>query len=224
MRNNTLICFNLKLKYVVFSLFLCSLTDAKAQFFQGVGLTLGGNMSNQRWQIDTIDYNKNQKFKFGFNGSLFVEYINHEYIRMITEVQYFQEGSKSKLTGDKIKTDYACFNNFLKLRQELYDVTPYFLMGPKFKYIVGQSGFAGFRPMHFSMYAGIGMEFLYKRPWIFFVEAGYDHDINRALKQEFVAITNKTISLRVGLKYQIKKKAKGCRTGGFRPDFPKSSD
>ncbi len=78
--------------------------------------------------------------------------------------------------------------------------------------------------MHFSMYAGIGMEFLYKRPWIFFVEAGYDHDINRALKQEFIAITNKTICLRVGLKYQIEKKAKGCRTGGFRPDFPKSSD
>jgi hypothetical protein len=78
--------------------------------------------------------------------------------------------------------------------------------------------------MHFSMYAGIGMEFLYKKPWIFIAELGYDHDINRALKQEFIAITNKTICLRLGIKYQIKKKAKGCRTGGFRPDFPKSSD
>ena len=198
--------------------------NSMAQFFQGVGLTLGANLSNQRWQIDTLDYNKNQKFKFGFSGSLFVEYINHEYVRMITEVQYFQEGSKSKITGNTIKTDYACFNNFLKLRQELYDVTPYFLIGPKFKYIVAQGGFAGFRAMHFSMYAGVGMEFLYKRPWIFLAEVGYDHDINRALKQEFVAITNKTIGLRVGVKYQIEKKVKGCKTGGFRPDFPKSSD
>jgi hypothetical protein len=216
--------FYFRLNLIAFFYIILFLNEGKAQFFQGVGLTLGANMSNQRWQIDTLEYNKNQKFKFGFNGSLFVEYINHEYVRMITEIQYFQEGSKSKLTGNTIKTDYACFNNFLKLRQELYDVTPYFLIGPKFKYIVGQSGIAGFRPMHFSMYAGVGMEFLYKRPWIFLVEAGYDHDINRALKQEFMAITNKTISLRVGVKYQIEKKVKGCRTGGFRPDFPKSSD
>jgi hypothetical protein len=212
------------LNFTIVLSFIVEINFAKAQFFQGVGISLGANLSNQRWQIDTLDYNQNQKFKFGFNGSLFVEYINHEYVRMITEVQYFQEGSKSKLTENTIKTDYFCFNNFLKLRQELYDVTPYFLIGPKFKYLFSQSGFTGFRPMHFSMYAGIGMEFLYKRPWIFFTELGYDHDINRALKQEFAAITNKTISLRVGIKYQIEKKVKGCRTGGFRPDFPKSSD
>ena len=205
-------------------LWLVILNEAKAQFFQGVGITLGANMSNQRWQIDTINYNKNQNFLFGFSGSLFVEYINHQYVRMITEVQYFQEGSKSKFLNNTIKTDYACFNNFLKLRQELYDVTPYFLIGPKFKYLIGQSGIAGFKQMHLSIYAGIGMEFLYKRPWIFFVETGYDHDINRALKQEFIAITNKTICLRVGLKYQIEKKVKSCRTGGFRPDLNISND
>lgn len=205
-------------------LWLVILNEAKAQFFQGVGITLGANMSNQRWQIDTINYNKNQNFLFGFSGSLFVEYINHQYVRMITEVQYFQEGSKSKFLNNTIKTDYACFNNFLKLRQELYDVTPYFLIGPKFKYLMGQSGIAGFKQMHLSMYAGIGMEFLYKRPWIFFVETGYDHDINRALKQEFIGITNKTICLRVGLKYQIEKKVKSCRTGGFRPDLNISND
>ena len=51
-----------------------------------------------------------------------------------------------------------------------------------------------------------------------------DHDINRALKQEFIAITNKTICLRVGLKYQIEKKVKSCRTGGFRPDLNISND
>lgn len=208
---------------ICFSLCLIQ-TKVNAQFFQGIGLTLGANMSNQRWQVDSINYNKNQKFKFGFNGSIFVEYINHEYIRMITEVQYFQEGSKSRFNGSTIKTDYACFNNMLKLRQELYDVTPYFLIGPKFKYLVGSAGIGGFRSMHFSMYSGIGMEFLYKRPWIFLAEIGYDHDIYRALKQEMIAITNKTISLRVGIKFQIEKKVKGCRTGGFRPDFPKSSD
>lgn len=209
---------------LILSLFFSGFNTLSAQFFQGVGITLGANMSNQRWQIDSLNYNKNQKFKFGLNGSVFVEYINHEYVRMITEVQYSQEGSKSRLGFGTIKNNYVSFNNFLKLRQELYDVTPYFLIGPKFKYLLGESGFTGFRPMHFSMYAGIGMEFLYKRPWIFFVEAGYDHDINRAFKSEFVAITDKTISIRVGLKYQIEKKSKGCRTGGFRPDFPKSVD
>jgi hypothetical protein len=166
--------------------FFIHVGSCNAQFFQGVGIMAGANLSNQRWQIDTIDYNKNQKYKFGFNGSLFVEYINHEYVRMITEAQYFQEGSKSKVTGSSIKTDYACFNNFLKLRQELYDVTPYFLIGPKFKYLIAQGGIAGFKAMHFSMYTAIGMEFLYKRPWIFLAELGYDHDINRALKQEFL--------------------------------------
>ena len=213
-----------KITFISCMLWLVILNEAKAQFFQGVGITLGANMSNQRWQIDTINYNKNQNFLFGFSGSLFVEYINHQYVRMITEVQYFQEGSKSKFLNNTIKTDYACFNNFLKLRQELYDVTPYFLIGPKFKYLMGQSGIAGFKQMHLSMYAGIGMEFLYKRPWIFFVETGYDHDINRALKQEFIAITNKTICLRIGLKYQIEKKVKSCRTGGFRPDLNISND
>ena len=38
------------------------------------------------------------------------------------------------------------------------------------------------------------------------------------------ALTNKTICLRVGLKYQIEKKVKSCRTGGFRPDLNISND
>ncbi len=224
MKNLVLNEYSFKITFISCIISLVILNEAKAQFFQGIGVTLGANMSNQRWQIDTINYNKNQNFLFGFSGSFFVEYINHQYVRMITEVQYFQEGSKSKFLNNTIKTDYACFNNFLKLRQELYDVTPYFLIGPKFKYLMGQSGIGGFKQMHLSMYAGIGMEFLYKRPWIFFVETGYDHDINRALKQEFIAITNKTICLRIGLKYQIEKKVKSCRTGGFRPDFNISND
>ncbi len=99
MRKSAVNYFYVRLTFIALLFFVFCVNDSKAQFFQGVGLTLGGNMSNQRWQIDTLDYNQNQKFKFGFSGSVFVEYINHEYVRMITEVQYFQEGSKSKLTG-----------------------------------------------------------------------------------------------------------------------------
>lgn len=204
--------------YVLFIALILLSIQAKAHFFQGIGIMAGLNMNNQRWQIDTLPYNKNQKFTFRPNASLFVEYLNHEYIRVVTEFQYSMEGSKSRLTNKSINLNYAGFNNYLKLRQELYDVTPYFLIGPKAKYLISQSGTAdSFRPIHFSMYAAVGIELLYYRPWLILTEIGYDHDINRALNNTFFKATNKTIAVRVGLKYQIEKKAKGCLRG---PSIP----
>ncbi len=188
---------------------------ARAQFFQGVGLTLGGNLSNQRWQLDSIHYNKNQSYKFGGHVGLFVEYMRHDYMRMITELQYFQEGSNSKISRNTVSTNYFCFNNFFKLRQELYDVTPYFLIGPKLKYLYTENGVSGFKPIHLSMYAGVGFEFLYHRPWLYILEIGYDHDIDRALSQTAFQITNKTICIKAGIKFQIEKKVKGCRSAGL---------
>jgi hypothetical protein len=60
-----------RLKHAVIFIFTIIAMDCNAQFIKGIGIMGGLNMSNQRWQIDTTDYNKNQKFKFGFNGSLF---------------------------------------------------------------------------------------------------------------------------------------------------------
>jgi hypothetical protein len=197
--------------------------DTNAQFFKGIGLVAGANYSNQRFLVDTLNYNQNQKGIFGFNAGIFVEYLNHEYVRLITEVQYFSEGSHSTLFNSQNKTAYYCVNQLLKLRQELYDVTPYLVIGPKVELLQG-AAIPGFKQLHFAAYGAIGMEFLYKKPWIYFAEIGYQRDIDKALVLDRFEVTNKAYVVRIGLKYEFQKKSKSCRTGGSLPDFPKTKD
>jgi len=188
-------------------LFILELS-VQAQFVQGYGITAGGTLSNQIWKFDSLDLKIKQKYKLGWNVSVFGEFFDHEYYRWISEFQYNRKGGIEKypVPDRKDKDNYLCWNNFLKLRQELYDVTPYLLLGPRVEYLLSTNQ-VGMRKLHLSASAGIGMEFLYKDPYIFFAEFHYNPDVMQAYKSPFLKIRNNAYELRIGLKFHIKGKS-----------------
>ena len=205
-------------KSICLSFFLLILSGAisKAQFIKGFGATGGATFSNQKWFVSNPESAFKKKYKAGANGSIFMEYIDHKYYRMITELQYNMKGAKENsdiLSGFRYTANYISFNNFFKIRQELYDVTPYALVGPRVEFLLN-SNVPGMRPAHVTASGGIGMEFLYTRPWIIFAEVQYNPDVMKARNADVLKIRQNAWEIRVGLKYELKKKADCPRPSG----------
>lgn len=203
--------------FILFSLlFMWMIPISKAQFIKGFGATAGATFSNQKWYEQNPENQYKLKYKAGGNGSLFVEYIDHKYYRMISELQYNMKGARGRrdsIGEFKYKANYFSFNNFFKIRQELYDVTPYALIGPRLEFLLN-SNIPTMRSMHLTASGGIGMEFLYKRPWIFFAEVQYNPDVMKARNADFLKIRQNAWEIRAGIKYERKKKADCPRPRG----------
>jgi len=210
----------LKMKRIVWLLVFCSVfsTCVQAQFIKGFGLTLGGTASWQKWKDQETGKTARGKFIFGGNGAVFAEMIDHEYYRWQSEIQFMMKGSKRTMAADRVNLQYLCWGNYLKLRQELYDVTPYLLLGPKVEYLLNTS-FPGFKQIHPVLFSALGMEFLYNRPFIWLVELGYDWDISPAMNTEKYRVKNNALILRAGIKWEIKKKARGCGPSRYRENI-----
>jgi hypothetical protein len=183
--------------------------SAKAQFIKGFGIVGGLTYANQKWFFDSADGTKiNQKYKLGWNGAIFMEYLDRDYVRIVTEIEYNRKGAIEKypIPDQRDRANYVSLNNFLKFRQELYDVTPYFYVGPKVEYFLNSQPLM--KQLHASAAAGVGIEFLYKDPWIPFVEFQWNPDVMKAADiPEWYRIKNNAFLLRVGLKYQRLKRS-----------------
>ena len=204
-------------KSIFITLFILGWGNAlNAQFIKGFGATLGATFSKHKWFESNPDAIFKKKYKPGANASVFVEYIDHKYYRMISELQYNMKGARENsgaLSGLRYTANYFSFNNFFKIRQELYDVTPYALAGPRLEFLLN-SNIPGMRPVHLTASAGIGMEFLYTRPWIIFAEVQYNPDAMKARNADVLKIRQNAWEIRVGLKYERKKKADCPRPSG----------
>jgi hypothetical protein len=200
--------------------FFCFMSlGAKGQFLNGYGLSAGLLYGNHRTLVNLDPaYSKNMKWRWGWHASAFIEYGGGEYLRWQTEAQWFRSGAYSTWWHERVPTRHLVLGQYLKLRQELYDITPYALIGPRLEYLIS-SGYPGFRQIHFGAFAALGIEFLYRRPWIWFVEAGRTQDFTASYKSDPVSVYSKTWMLRIGIKREIAKKGKSCRSGGLRPTF-----
>lgn len=204
--------------YFLLVLVFLQIRTAEAQFFKGVGATIGGTASWQKWKDQESGANGRGKMIFGVNAALFAEMIDHEYYRWQSEFMWVMKGSKRNMGAPKVNLQYLGWGNYLKLRQELYDVTPYLLVGPKVEYLLS-SNFSGFKSIHPTLFSAIGMEFLYKRPFIWLVELGYDWDVLPAMQTDKFKVKNHALLLRAGIKWEIKKKARGCGPSRYRENI-----
>ena len=182
----------------------------QAQFFKGVGVMAGPGMAWQKWKVDSLNKTVRGKMALKFHAALFAEMVDHPYFRYQTEFQWVMKGSRQAPVLDNVSLQYFSWGNYFKLRQELYDVTPYILLGPKIDYLLA-SNLTGFRRFHPAFYSAIGIEFLYTRPWILLAEAGIENDLFLSYKQYPLKARNNLLLLRLGIKREIKKKVKGCK-------------
>jgi hypothetical protein len=195
-----------KAKFFLFSFLILSSINLHAQFLSAYGLTLGGTRSTQIWNDKIIDHTDKMKFRSGINGSLFLEFFRNSSIRWISEIQYNQKGAKLPNEDgsiDKSRTSYLCFNNFLKYLMEGYAYSPYILIGPRLEYLVADNGPVPFGLLHVTGSMGLGTEFNFKDPWIWFSEFHFNPGISKSYKSDPLEIKNRAYELRVGFKYNL---------------------
>jgi len=188
-----------------FHVYFCS-----AQFVNGFGLMGGVSYGNEKFAFSKPSAIEHKKYLFGFNGNAFVEFLNTDYVRWITEFQYNEKGSVDKQpTGNYTnKLQYGCFNNYLKIRKELYSIIPYILLGLRAEYVINQHTTSPaitdkFTSVHASPAVAAGIEFVSYSNITFLMEAFYNPDIAYAYQTEPLNIYNKNFEFRVGLKYSF---------------------
>ena len=208
------------MKKIFFSIIIISIAfQSKAQFLNSIGITVGGGIGNQKFFfLDPLAISK-KKYILGINGSIFAEFFSDDYVRWVSEIQYDEKGSVDKQPEKNYsnKLRYICWNNYLKLRYEMFNIIPYILIGPRLEYPISQGTTSPpitgkFLPLHISGAFGGGVEFVSYGNVKFFVEAFYNPDLMPAYKKGNLAVTNKNIELRVGLKYQFEGKKETCNT------------
>lgn len=206
-------------KGILFFLIFLFALQSKAQFLNSIGITAGVSAGNQKFYFsDPLEISK-KKYVVGFNGSVFAEFFSGDYARWVTEIQYNQKGSLDKQPEGNYpnKLNYICWNNYLKLRYEMYRIIPYILVGPRLEYNLSQGTTSPvvtgkFLPLHVSAAVGGGVEFISYSSIKFFTEAFYNPDAMPAYTRPGLNIRNKNIELRVGLKYQFGGRRETCNT------------
>lgn len=206
-------------KGIVFFLILLFAIQSRAQFLNSIGITAGVSAGNQKFYFyDPLSIAR-KKYVFGGNGSVFAEFFSGDYSRWVSEIQFNQKGSVDKQPEGNYanRLNYICWNNYLKLRYEMYRIIPYILVGPRLEYNLTQGtsspAITGkFLPLHISAAAGAGVEFISYSSLKFFTEAFYNPDVMSAYKRSGLSVRNKNIELRVGLKYQFGGRRETCNT------------
>jgi hypothetical protein len=207
-------------KCVAIGLFILSFFSGRAQLLNSIGITAGASYSTQKFLYRDPDELIKKKYKWGFNGSVFAEFFSHDYVRWVSEFQYNQKGSKDKQvdTTYRNRLEYISWNNYLKVRYELFSIIPYILIGPRLEYNLKERmqtpGLNGtFLKLHVSPAIGAGIEFVSYGQIKFFVESFYNPDfpLQDAYIRPELHIRNINFELRVGLKYEFISK-ESCNT------------
>lgn len=193
-------------KIIISLTFLLLAYHAKAQFLSGYGISIGGTRATQFWNTNASDKTDKMKYRFGLNGSIFLEMLSDPNIKWITEFQFNQKGAKDIPYNQEIlnsRTNYISFNNFLKYRLEGYDFSPYFLAGPRLEYLLSSNGPLDYSRFHAGISIGLGSEFNFKDPWILFTEFHFNPDLGKSFNSETLHVKNRAFELRVGVKYNL---------------------
>ncbi|MDQ3109642.1 MAG: hypothetical protein M3R17_07075 [Bacteroidota bacterium] len=185
-------------------LFVCLLTTAKAQFFQGFGIMAGGTLGRQNWYYANPESKVKLDYLLRYNGEIFAEFGPHPVFRWVTELQYNVKGSKHKNAGTegetiKYQNQYAAWNNYLMIRKEMFAIIPYVKIGPRAEYVFNSDN--NFSKLHFTGAAGAGIEFVAYGPVKFITEVWWVPDASKSYKSDMLDIKQHAWELRIGIKF-----------------------
>ncbi|CAN5540758.1 hypothetical protein BH10BAC1_BH10BAC1_05430 [soil metagenome] len=199
--------------------------QCKSQTLNSIGVTVGVSAGNQKFYFYEPIALSRKNYIFGFNASVFGEFFSHDYARWVTEIQYDQKGSIDKQPNQNYpnQLQYLSWNNYLKLRYEMYSIIPYVMIGPKLEYNLVQGTTSPvitnqFLKLHVSGAFGGGLEIVSFTNFKFLVEAFYNPDMMPAEVQPGLHIKNKNIELRVGVKYEFAGRKESCNSPTYIED------
>ena len=157
-------------------------------------------------------------YKFGTTFGIFLEWLNHPALHLVSEIYYIQKGMNeiSDLTspnGEIIETytykhhvDYISFPITLKLQTGLRHNLLYIKAGPRMDLKIGHKTqymeliYKEFEYMVFGTDICAGIEREIESGISFLLELCYNHDFKKAYKTSVIKIKNRSFSLVCGLK------------------------
>ena len=206
-------------KFLLFSVLLFSFAGANAQFVNAIGITAGASAGNQKFFFHDPLAISRKNYTFGFNASIFGEFMSRDYVRWVSEIQYNQKGSTDRRAENTYpnKLQIISWNNYLKIRYEMYSIIPYILVGPRLDYTLSQGTTSPeitgpFLPLHLSAAVGAGTELVSYSNFKVFLEGFYNPDLMPAYIRPGLHVKNKNFELRLGLKYQFGDRKESCNT------------
>jgi hypothetical protein len=183
---------------------------SKAQIFSkhlnGYGAKGGITLGNQFWRYPGIDEFEVKKFVLGFNGLLFMSFLNNNTTTIETELQFNQKGATGTdlLTGADFtsKINAASLNVFLKLRKENFNNSFYILMGPKIEYLINNTYPGINRNFNIEpvIAAGPGYEYFIGSKWAVSLEMLLNYSLTRFYVTPDYKISNRALEFRIGIK------------------------
>jgi hypothetical protein len=211
---------------------LISALCANAQLINSFGINAGVTMAKHLWKVNQSNdingnpmpepyyYNDPQQWKFGFNAGVFLEMFQNEHIRWQTELQFNQKGGIDVDTYNKkakhlTNTDHICWNNYAKIRYEIYSGVPYILLGVRLEYVLSQATSSPpvargpFNKFQITPAAGIGWEFITYGSIKPFVELIYNPSPTfgpPSYHVEDLTLYNRALELRVGIRIELARK------------------
>ena len=132
-------------------LLIFDFSTSNAQLIRDYGIKIGVTSTNQNWNWSSeTGVIANSKSRQGFDGSLFIEWLDIPFISLITEINYIQKGSEvttnvmvttaqnpdgaGQYYGYSTRINYLSIPILAKLRISGELLTPYILLGPRFDF------------------------------------------------------------------------------------------
>jgi len=191
-----------------FTISLQSLSQAQflSKHLNGYGVKGGITLGNQFWRYPSIDEFEVKKFVLGFNGLVFMSFLNNNRTTIETELQFNQKGARGTdlLTGADFtsKINAASLNVFLKLRKESFNNSFYILMGPKIEYLLSNTypGINRNYNLEPVIAAGPGYEHFIGSKWAVSLEMLLNYSLTRFYVTPDYKISNRALEFRIGIK------------------------
>jgi hypothetical protein len=221
----------MKRNLILFLLLLfLTTTKSTSQTFSAVGLKGGLSYSTMTYACQYFSY-PDFKYRLGYSADIIIEYWNHNYFNLETEIGFIQKGGKytktkqwadSNLLNPNVPefsedwiTSFMTIDLLFKLKLPGDMITPYILVGPKLDYPMGYNknvvDFMNFKDSlnndlkssFIGLKGGIGVE-IGKNRWKFLVESQYIYNYNGFKKEKKAPEYNdKALAFYIGLVYKL---------------------
>jgi len=210
------------LKNLFLAVFICAFSIAcYAQALNGYGLKAGWGITNHDWQYTAFSNGKSiWDNNNGFSARVFTDFSIYRYIGLETEIGYSQKGAKYKIpittntqpdgTGEFINIDnrlnYLTFSVMGKFKYDMNLVSPYFIIGPQYNYLLNkqiskvfQSVYDNFENNSLGFAAGVGAEINFTAITVL-AEYLYARDLTNNYNQSTIEIKNYSHTFLIGIK------------------------